>query len=122
VVNRDQDPVRVYIPHPESSLVRSIDRGSGIVGVDAGGGRVLIYYEGNRYGAENLVRYAERVEQADGRLQSDYPTVARAVVAAREVVPIGWWHRLERQLELEAPATELSWWVDLSDPAEVTLS
>lgn len=121
MIDRNQDPVRIYLPHPESTLSKSIDHGSGIVGADAGDGRVLIYYEGNRFGAANLKRYSERVQHADGRFHADYPTIARSVVDSRELVAVGWWHRRERRVELDVTPDELSWWVDNSDPEQELL-
>jgi hypothetical protein len=37
---------------------------------------VVVYYEGNRYGAENLRTYSQRVSMAAGRMFKKYPTIA----------------------------------------------
>jgi hypothetical protein len=64
----------VYVPDPDAPAdaartVAHIDRGSGIVGkriveADPAESPLLVYYEGNRYGAENMRLYAERVYHA----------------------------------------------------------
>lgn len=90
----------MYVP---SGLVVLVDKGSGIVGRPApnGGaygaeshaddnGRVLVDFEGNRYGAANIVTYADRVYHAYGRMVDDYPTVARNYLKAEQLLQIGW--------------------------------
>ncbi len=84
----------IYVPAADAeACVAQIDAGSGIVGVALPGGQVLLHYEGNRYGAENLQRYDDRVHQAAGRLFQNYPTMARmqlpADVASRSLVAVG---------------------------------
>jgi len=85
----------VYVPRADSRL--GIDRGSGIVSigrlVQSGQAtdRVLVDYEGNRYGAVNIVTYADRVAHAYDRQRQQYPTVARALVARESLIEIGWY-------------------------------
>lgn len=67
-----------------------IDRGSAIVGLQAlHDERVLVYFEGNRYRAENLRRFDQRIETAAGRLTQRYPTIARASVSASDLTLVG---------------------------------
>lgn len=87
---RDPDLVRVYVPAGGAVSVANIDAGSGLVGTPSvTGERVTIDYEGNRFGASNLVTYADRVWHAHGRHVEDYPTVARSFVPAADVVEVG---------------------------------
>lgn len=42
--------------------------------------RVLVHYESNRFGAENMHRFVEKVHHAAGRADAHYPTIAKALV------------------------------------------
>jgi hypothetical protein len=55
----------------------TIDRGSGVVTGDLDSQVVTVDFEGNRFGAGNLQRYADRCRHAKGRQSTWYPTVAR---------------------------------------------
>ena len=50
---------------------------------------MLVYYEGNRYGAANMVTYADRAMLAYWRMRDHYPTVAQAAVPVEHLVRIG---------------------------------
>jgi hypothetical protein len=79
-----------------------IDPGSGVVampdsndrepGVTAAGdreGRISVWFEGNRFGAINLQRWADRVFCAADRMVSRYPTRAVAVLAEDDFTCVG---------------------------------
>lgn len=67
----------VVVARTKEALARTgIRPQSGIVAV-CSDERVMIYYEGNLHGAENLRDWSERVICAAGRLFQRYPTVAR---------------------------------------------
>jgi hypothetical protein len=68
-----------------------IDPGSGVVTdlLDAAVPSVLVYYEGNRYGAVNLQTLEDRVRSAAGRCVARYPTVARALLPRTDFDVIG---------------------------------
>jgi hypothetical protein len=67
----------IYIPTPDSPINAIIDPGSGVVGAATHDqASIAIYYEGNRIGADNLRKYAERISHAADRLFTRYPTVA----------------------------------------------
>lgn len=80
-------PVDVYLPI-DQAVHDHIDRGSGIVGTPDGA-RVVIDYEGNRYGASNIVTFADRVMIAAGRHESGYPTIARMSVEPESLIRVG---------------------------------
>jgi hypothetical protein len=70
--------VRVYLPAPNAPALSHVLAGSAIVShhqpadsPDEPGGpaRVLVYYEGNRYGAANMVTYADRAMLAYWRMR-----------------------------------------------------
>jgi hypothetical protein len=100
----------VYVSDPDAPAdaartVAHIDRGSGIVGkriveADPAESPLLVYYEGNRYGAENMRLYAERVYHAASRMQEDYPTVATSVVRRDALLHVGWWYPEHRRVEI----------------------
>jgi len=52
--------------------------------------RTVIYYEGNRYGAENIVTFADRAMLATGRVADKYPTVACCAVPYQALTLVGW--------------------------------
>lgn len=92
------DRFPVYTPNraaPERvrRALASIDPKSAILGgADAtdANDRTLIYYEGNRQGAENIVTFADRAMLAAGRLAEKYPTVARRAVPQQALTLVGW--------------------------------
>lgn len=53
-----------------------IASGSGIVTRVAEEGFADVYYEGNQYGAANLVTFEQRAYHAWGRMKAKYPTAA----------------------------------------------
>lgn len=103
----------VLWPKPGTRAAGVIDPGSGVVtdptfdrlpdlvseddpfaGVTAAfDGRIkpylLVYYEGNRYDAENLRLYEQRVLCAAGRCVERYPTMARGVFPREDFEVIG---------------------------------
>lgn len=80
-------PCNVYLP-VDQTVLDHIDRGSGIVGVEDGE-RILLYFEGNRFGYANVVTFADRVMIAAGRMQERYPTIARMSVEVDSVRKVG---------------------------------
>lgn len=96
-----ETPVAVYVPtEPASPSTAGIDAGSGIVGRPIGEGRVLVYYEGNRFNAANVVTFADRCNVAHGRFATAAPTVARALVPVDDVVRVGTFHREHGRVEV----------------------
>lgn len=90
-------PLAVFVPAGDALF--DIDRGSGIVGEDTGDmagklptGEVEIDFEGNRFGAENIRTYADRVWVAAARHVGRTPTVARMVVPDEALIYVGDFH------------------------------
>lgn len=83
----------IYIPVEGSLLDMMIDPGSGIAGIrKQPSGMLVIYYEGNRFGATNMHKGCERVICAFGRLAVQYPTVAMQGVLPEnedQLIPVG---------------------------------
>lgn len=71
------EELAVYVPQAGSRLEDEIAAASGIVGSKDEGGNITIDYEGNIYGAENIITFADRVNHAAGRHRERYPTRAR---------------------------------------------
>lgn len=86
--------VPVYVPAPGvTGTVSTILPGSGIVGIrveSSAAAQVLIDFEGNRYGAVNIVTFADRCLHAHDRQTTSYPTIARAIVTSEALVHVGW--------------------------------
>lgn len=109
----------LYIPVPDA--LHTILPGSGIVGTDHGE-RVLVDYEGNRYGSESFKTYADRCLHAAGRHVTNYPTIARAFMPANQLRPVGTFDDLFGEVHLDAgqEATLAQWLgVDTLDPQEL---
>lgn len=67
----------IYVPRTGSRLDQAIAPGSGIVGFPSRGAtKIVLYYEGNLYDAENLRDPEERIVSAFGRGATGYPTSA----------------------------------------------
>ena len=82
-------PLRVYVPREGTSARAAIAEHSGVVGTPIKGGRVLLDFEANMYGAVNIQTFADAVHHAAGRHTEGYPTRARAEVDGAEVVEVG---------------------------------
>lgn len=84
-----------------STATHSILPGSAIVGdYESLVGRITIDFEGNRYGASNLIRFVERVHAAWERHTQKYPTVSRAYVQAHELSIVGTFDPLHGRVEV----------------------
>jgi hypothetical protein len=82
----------VFVPTATTPLATIVAAGSAIVG-PAGGDEtecVTVDYEGALYGPANMKTYADRARHAADRQLQHYPTVARRVVARRELLQVGW--------------------------------
>lgn len=101
---RQEQPVEVidvFIPAISDPLRAVIEPGSGIVGTTEGE-RTIIDYEGNLYGAQNIVTWADRVMIAAGRHSVRYPTVARSWVKPEALIRVA-----SYEYRKWAPAIEL---------------
>ena len=85
--------LKLFIPSPDSTYYKVLAQGSALVGAPAdarfGDGNVLVYYEGNIYGACNLETFADKAKCAAGRLITRYPTVAQVVLPREELIEVG---------------------------------
>ena len=113
--------LNVYVPNPDAPEVvamqlAGIDPQSAIVGADPeeGEDRVLIYFEGNRYGASNIRTFADRAMLAGGRCVERYPTAAMRAVLAEALVRVGTLYLDHKRVEVEdgLSLTRLAKWLD----------
>ena len=82
-----QSVLTVYVPR---GATHRIDPTSGVCSAAAVvDGRLLVDYESNRYGAANIVTFADRVHFAGGRHLAKYPTVARGAFPSDQLTPVG---------------------------------
>jgi hypothetical protein len=80
----------VFVPIDGHPIRTMIVAGSGIVGgPDFRGEYLAVDYEGNLYGARNIVTYADRVNHAHGRMVDRYPTIARTLVEPEAMTKVG---------------------------------
>jgi hypothetical protein len=122
---RPPNSLDVYLPNPESELSRLVIKGSAIVGLRQSGGRILIHYEGNRFGVPELLLFRQRAERAAMRLlfnyPNGYPTRAQDVVESSEVELVGTFDVASGQVHITRPAAELRWWIQESDLVDLGL-
>lgn len=106
-----QDIFNVYVPADETTgtVPCGILPGSGIVGRSTGDGLIEIWYEGDAHGAANLNTFAEKISCAAGRMSSQYPTSARAVVDASSLLLIGKFHLAEGLAVIDEATLTSKW-------------
>lgn len=110
--------VPLYIP--TASNRHAILPGAALVGEwDFMVGRVMLDFEGNKYGAVNLQRYIERCMVAWHRHATRYPTVSRIWVLSGEVSEIGFLDT-ERKRAAVGPndLPRLAQWLDMETVPE----
>lgn len=94
-VNERPSEVVVVVPSDADPQVGSygrIEPGSGIVleRIDmVAGFDGMLWFEGNLYGAGNIVTYADKVYHAWGRMDAHYPTIAKTAAHNDEIVEVG---------------------------------
>lgn len=100
--------IDVYVPNPDHQgglQTSGIDPKSAIVGRRMVGhdpeSPVLIYYEGNRYGAANIVTFADRCMLAAGRLIDNAPTVATRLVHCDAVIRVAGYLPDHRRVQVD---------------------
>lgn len=80
----------VYIPRKNSRLANIVTPASAIVkSKPISDTSVMVYYEGNVYGAENIKTFEDKCLLAAGRAKDRYPTTALTIVPLEEVIDIG---------------------------------
>jgi len=104
----------VYCPKPSSPFARAIAAGSAIVGdpTRSHDGLILVYYEGNMYGAANMRKYSERVLHAAGRLATRYPTIACQYLPPDQLEAVGTYDRESAAFALSNPDALRLWCPD----------
>lgn len=79
----------VLVPREGTPAAGMIDRASAIVSDGRErDGSILVWYEGNRYGADNLKDFHSRTVTVAGRLASKYPTAARALFPRDQFIEV----------------------------------
>ena len=106
-----QDICNIYVPADQTTGEGpcGILPGSGIVGRSTGDGLIEIWYEGNAHGASNLDTFAEKISCAAGRMTSQYPTSARAVVDASSLLLVGEFHLTEGRAVIDEADLVSKW-------------
>lgn len=75
-------PARQWVERREAKIDGRLPR------MVAGDTNLVIDFEGNRYGAQNMRTYADRAMHAAGRQHECYPTVARCIIPSRLLVRV----------------------------------
>ena len=81
----------VLVPRPGTVARQAIDVGSGVVASvpPVTTAEWLVYFEGNRFDVANMRAFSERVLHAAGRLDQQYPTIARGLFARDDFAVVG---------------------------------
>jgi len=103
----------------------TIAAGSAIVGTgrdqDPGvlPGSIIVYYEGNLYGAANMVTFADRAMHAYWRMRDRYPTAAMMAVPVSQLQLVAHLLPEHGRVEVISGATlyRLARWLDLEEDA-----
>lgn len=105
--------LQVFVPRPGSLPCARIHNGSAIVGLfEEGEETVLVDFEGNLYGASNIVNFADRVFIAASRHLDRAPTISRARFNCQDLLMIGYWDHDDRRLTINPELRhELDYWV-----------
>jgi len=117
--NGEEGQLHIVIPKANTALARQIQSGSGVVMRQTAQGLVLDY-EGDRYGAENLRTYVECLKHAAGRAVTNYPTLSRRWLdSAEDVEVVGWYDvaswRARLRTDAAAQAALVRWGIDASE-------
>lgn len=92
----------VFVPLKGTYLSDLVAAGSAIIKARSiGDNRVLVYYEGNVYGAENINRFEDKCMVAAGRAKDRYPTTAMTATALSELIDIGIYDLESNTFELD---------------------
>lgn len=83
------DTLVLFVPAAHTrGITQQIRPGSAMVGSKAGN-LWLVDYQGNANGAVNLQTFEERLQSAAGRHAQRYPTIARTMADAADLVAVG---------------------------------
>jgi hypothetical protein len=81
--------IGIYVPRPGSPTEALVRPHSALVAtIEEGAEMTSCFFEGNIHGAQNLRTFHDRVVVAAGRLTSDYPTTARALVSVSDLIRV----------------------------------
>lgn len=100
----------IYVPAGDDTF--DIDPASAIVaGASQRGNESLaVHFEGNRYDCLNMRRFDERCLHASGRAATRYPTIAKAALPASELLHVGVYDLLLKEIvEVIAPQALEAW-------------
>lgn len=107
----------IYVPREGAKELKDVIAGSGIVEGAAFGVLVVVYFEGNRYGASNIITWADRVRMAAGRARDHYPTIAKRQVSRSSIIQVGWIdHDLNRLDVNEYNEADIARWLGVELP------
>lgn len=100
----------LYVPASADNL--GIDAASAIVAAvsQRDKERVLIYYEGGRFGGQEMKRYEVRALHAAGRASVAYPTIAKSSVERDRLIRVGSIDLASRRVtQIDEPALLQAW-------------
>jgi hypothetical protein len=118
---KSTETIFVWVPAPGAE--HKFRPGSAIVSFAPGPDGLADCYLQDECGAANIRTYADRVEQAAGRMIESYPTVARIAVPVTELELVGFWSGERGEVFCELPGPLAAWLGrDVLDPAELQSS
>jgi hypothetical protein len=110
--------MRLWIPDEHTPAAEWVLPGSALVSVACSGEQVVCSYEGNKYGAANIVTLADKAMLAAGRLRTGYPTAAVRSFRRSELVPVGFYDEEQGEIRItDAAQANVARWVGCSPGA-----
>jgi len=107
------EPALIVVPTAHSRWAKMIAKASAIVAFKNDAENLVVYYEGNLYGASNLHRFEDRASVAYGRMTQRAPTIAMAMVPAGEFIVVG--HMTPGNVAINKPGLLSQWNQDRAD-------
>jgi hypothetical protein len=105
--------VPLFIPKDPKGDSLKILPGSAVVGGQLlDNGRRMVYFEGNKYNAQDGKRFVVRCLLAYGRMAQRYPTVAKAAMASDDLVQVGEFDPVRSAVSVHKSA-ELATWLGM---------
>jgi len=80
----------VFVPKLSTLAQKTIAKGSAVVGQEYEQSGYLVYYENNLYGAENIRTFEDKAMLAAGRMEENYPTVAKMLCHYDDLILVGY--------------------------------
>jgi hypothetical protein len=112
----------VMVPVENTHWSKVIIRGSALLVIpsDFTNGKILIYFEGNKAGSRDMVRFADKCFNAACRGLIGFPTMTMAIIPPGDLIEVGSYDIQRKVVAITNPEPLLAWcgWKQI-DPEEL---